>query len=111
MHKVEETASLLASLAPFSLSPTSEDTDARGHFVSQRRWATSPSAGGTAEGKLDKLNVDIIAGNTKYKFNGKTLLARIVGRVAHTSQNIVCASIDWFESVFKLRENTSLCSR
>lgn len=65
---------------------------------------------GTAEGKLDKLNVDIIAGNTKYKFNGKTLLARIVGRVAHTSQNIVCASIDWFESVFKLRENTSLCS-
>lgn len=45
MHTAEETASLLASLAPFSLFPTSKDRDARGHFVSQQRWAISPSAG------------------------------------------------------------------
>lgn len=45
MHTAEETASLLASLAPFSLFPTSKDDDAQGHFVSQRRWAISPSAG------------------------------------------------------------------
>lgn len=44
MHTAEETASLLASLAPFSLFPTSKDNDARGHFVSQRRWAILPSA-------------------------------------------------------------------
>ena len=45
MHIAEETASLLASLAPFSLFPTSKDNDAQGHFVSQWRWAILPSAG------------------------------------------------------------------
>lgn len=41
-----------------------------GHFASQQRWATSASAGND-EGKLDKFNEDIIAGNPKHKFKSK----------------------------------------
>ena len=65
MHTAEETASLLASLAPFSLFPTSEDDDAR-------RGVTLLASGdgqycrqqGKGVGKLDKFNADIMAGST-----------------------------------------------
>lgn len=43
--------------------------------------------------KLDKFNVDIIAANTKHKFNGKTLLTRISGKCQFTSpQNVAFAT-------------------
>lgn len=67
MHTTEETASLLASLASFSLFPTSKDDDAQGHFVSQRRWAISPSAG-KGRGEIGQIQYGYRG--RQHKFNG-----------------------------------------
>lgn len=81
MHTVEETASLLAAQAPFSLFPTSKDL--QGHFVSLWRRAISPSAG-KGEGKLDKFNMDIMARSTKHTFNKWSL---------YNSSNVASATV------------------
>lgn len=72
MHTVEETASLLAARAPFSLFPTSKDDGSQGHFVSLWRRAIL-SLMGKEEGNLDKFIEDIMAMSIKHTFNKSSL--------------------------------------
>lgn len=72
MHTVEETASLLAARAPFSLFPTSKDDGSQGHFVSLWRRAIL-SLVGKEEGNFDKFIEDIMAMSIRHTFNKSSL--------------------------------------
>lgn len=65
------------------------------------------------KGKLGKFNADITAGNTRHKFDGKTLLARIVGKIVllRLLKMFACATVTGLSSQAEGKQDPALLSR